>query len=171
MYFGRPSIPYFYSMPRNNVFQILQDNFGSLYKKQDFQWNTQYPGNRLLQLPQVFNHNNEVHKTQQRSYVDKRFEPQGKYPMNHHIFNVQAQQALLQRHQSEKQKQYQEYLLKKREEIKKQQEQEKLKKEQMLKKKIAQRSKFLQRLYYDNLLHREYDENELEMHRKNAAET
>lgn len=59
--------------------------------------------------------------------------------------------------------------MKKQEEIKKQieqQEQKKLKKEKTLKKNVVQRSKFLQRLYYDNLLHREYDENELEIQRK-----
>lgn len=127
-----------------------------------------------MQPPQVVNRNNGEYKIQQRSYVDRQVEPQGNL-MNHHLWNIQAQQALLRRHQLEKQKQYREYLIKKQEEMKKrleqQQEREKLKKENMLKKLVAQRSKFLQRLYYENVLHREYDENELEMHRNNADET
>jgi len=77
----------------------------------------------------------------------------------------------LQRHHLEKQKQYQQYL-QKQEEIKKHLDhQEKLTKEKTLKKKFSQRSKFLQRLYYENLLHREFDENELEMHKKTSDET
>lgn len=157
------------------VFQTLQDNLGSFYRKPDVQWNPQYKESRLLQLPQVVNHNNEEYKVQQKSYVDRQIKPQGKYLMNHRLPNIQEQLALLRSHQSERQKQYQKYILKKQEEMKKQlekqQEQEKLKREKMLKKHIAQRSKFLQRLYYENLLHREYDENELEMHQNNADET
>ncbi|XP_001947241.4 uncharacterized protein LOC100160863 [Acyrthosiphon pisum] len=173
MYFGRPYIPYIYPTPRNNVLQTLQDNVSSFYRKPDVQWNAQYQGSKLLQLPQVVNRNEE-YKIQQRSYVDRQVEPQSNL-MNHHLWNIQAQQALLRRHLSEKQKKYREYLLKKQEETKKhlkqQQEQAKLKKENMLKKLVAQRSKYLQRLYYENLLHREYDENELQMHRNNADET
>ncbi|XP_060868351.1 uncharacterized protein LOC132943394 [Metopolophium dirhodum] len=163
MYFGSPFIPQFYTIPRNNVFQTLQDNVGSFYRKPD-----------ILQLPPEVNRNNEQYEIQQRSYMDRQVKPQGNL-MNHHLWNIQAQQAFLRRHQSEKQKQYREYLLKKREETKKRLEhhhkQAKLKKENMLKNLVAQRSKFLQRLYYDNLLHREYDEKELEMHRNNADET
>jgi len=152
----------------------LQDNVGSFYRKPDVQWNAQYQGSRLLQLPPAVNRNNEEYKIQQRSYVDRQVKPQGNL-MNHHLWNIQAQLALLRRHQLEKQKQYQEYLLKKQEETKKRlehhHEQAKLKQENMLKKLVAQRSKFHQRLYYENLLHREYDEKELEMHRNNADET
>ncbi|KAL5243508.1 hypothetical protein ACI65C_010918 [Semiaphis heraclei] len=150
----------------------LQDNFGSVYKKPGVQWNAQYQGSRLMQLPQVVNHNNEDHKTTQlKSYVNTLVKPQDNYLMNHHIWNIQALQTFLRSHQSERQKQYQEYLLKQQEEIKRLQEQEKLKKEIVLRKKVEQRSKLLQRIYYDNLLHREYDENDLENHRNDADET
>uniref|UniRef100_A0A2S2P8V2 Uncharacterized protein n=1 Tax=Schizaphis graminum TaxID=13262 RepID=A0A2S2P8V2_SCHGA len=175
MYFGRPFIPYYYSIPKNNVFQTLQDsfgtfnNFGNFYRKQDVHW---YQGNRVTQLPEIVKRNNEQHNIHQRTFGDRELEPQGKYLINHHLWNIHAQQALLQRHQLEKQKQYQQYLLKKKEEIKKQLDhQEKLTKEKTLKKKFTQRSKFLQRIYYENLLHREYDENELEMHQKTSDET
>ncbi|KAL5243513.1 hypothetical protein ACI65C_010923 [Semiaphis heraclei] len=144
----------------------------SVYKKPGVQWNAQYQGSRLLQLPQVVNHNNEDHKTTQlKSYVNTLVKPQDNYLMNHYTWNIQALQTFLRSHQSERQKQYQEYLLKQQEEIKRLQEQETLKKETMLRKKVGQRSKLLQRIYNDNLLHREYDENDLENHRNNADET
>ncbi|XP_026819998.1 uncharacterized protein LOC113558691 [Rhopalosiphum maidis] len=175
MYFGRPFIPYYYSIPNNNVFQTLQDsfgtfnNFGNFYRKQNAQWNQ---GNRLSQLPEIVKRNNEDYTIHQSTFGDRQHEPRGKNLINHHLWNIHAQQALLQRHHLEKQKQYQQYLLKNQEEIKKQHDhQEKLTKEKTLKKKFAQRSKFLQRLYYDNLLHREFDENELEMHQKTSDET
>lgn len=44
-------------------------------------------------------------------------------------------------------------------------------KEKTFKKKFTQRSKYLQRLYYDNMLHREYDENESDSHQKTSNET
>ncbi|XP_015366888.1 PREDICTED: uncharacterized protein LOC107163812 [Diuraphis noxia] len=171
MYFGMPSFPYYHPIPRNNVFQTLQDNVDSVHKKPEVQWNTQYQGSRLLQLPQVVNINNKDRKTDLRSYVNTQVVTRDNYLNNHQNWNIQALQDFFQSRQSKRQKQYQDYLLKKQEEIKRLQEQEKLKNETMLKKKVKQRSKFLQRLYFDNLLHREYDENELENHRNNADET
>lgn len=44
-------------------------------------------------------------------------------------------------------------------------------KEKTFKKKLTQRSKYLQRRYYENMLHREYDENESESHQKTSDET
>ncbi|KAL4121099.1 hypothetical protein QTP88_013673 [Uroleucon formosanum] len=163
------------NMKPKMIFQTLQDNLGSFYRQPDVQWTPQYKESRLLQLPQVVNYNNEEYKIQQISYEDRQIKPQDIYLMNHRPSNIQAQLALLRSHQSEKQKQYQKYFLMKQEEMKKQleqqQEEEKLKREKMLKKHVAQRSKFLQRLYYEKLLHREYDENELEMHQNYANET
>jgi len=145
------------------VFQTLQNNFktfnnyGNFYKKPDDQWNQ---GNRLSQLPEIVRRNNEELNKHQRTYGVRRPQPQSEYLINHHLWNIRAQQALFQRHQLEKQKQYQKYLLNKQEEIKKQLDhEEKLMKEKAFKKKFTQRSKYLQRRYYENMLHREYDEN------------
>lgn len=63
------------------------------------------------------------------------------------------------------QKRYQDYLLQKRNETKRQEREKELKKqerEKELRKNIEQRSKFIQRLYYDHAIHREYNDDELE---------
>ncbi|XP_027849462.1 uncharacterized protein LOC114129038 [Aphis gossypii] len=175
MYFGRPFIPRFYSIPKNNVFQTSQHNFktfnnyGIFYKKQDDQWNQ---GNRLSQLPEIVRRNNEEHNIHQRTYGDRQPQPQSEYLINHHLWNIQAQQTLFQRQQLVKHRQHQKYLLNKQEDIKKQfDHQVKLLKENALKKKLTQRSNYLQRRYYENILHREYDENESELHQKTSDET
>lgn len=146
------------------------------FEKRDYnQWNVHHQGyNSLPQVPANVNRNNEErNNTPLRYYGDGRVEPQGIYPINHHLWNMYAhQQALIQRHQSEKQKQYEMYLLKKQEAIKKHLElHEKMLREKMFRKNVVQRSKFLQRLYYDHLLHREYDENEIETQTKKSEET
>ncbi|XP_025204882.1 uncharacterized protein LOC112601454 [Melanaphis sacchari] len=171
MYFGRPYIPNYYSIQKNNVFQTLPISFGTfdnssnVYKKQDVQLNQ---GNRLSQLPEFVKHNNKENNIYQRTYEDKRLEPQSEYSIKHHLWNIHAQQAAYQLHQLAKQKQYQKHLLMKQKEIKKHHDhKEKLKKE----KELTQRLKLLQRIYYENLLHRELDENEHELHKKIAHET
>lgn len=84
--------------------------------------------------------------------------------LKHHIRIINKQQARLQ--QKKREEKYHEYLLRKqRDEIKqrlKRQNQEKGKREKKFQMDIKQHSKFFQRLYFENLLHREYDDDELQ---------
>lgn len=145
-------------------FQNSQYNFDSLYKKHDPQFKIEQPE---CAQQQILNHQQKNEKLNKplKYYEDGKFALLNKFLINNYNnWYNQAQQSNIQRQTPEEQKQYENYLFMKQENIKNLLKQRKLEKQEIeknLKQAYRQRAIYLQRLYYNNLLHNENVDTEL----------